>query len=306
LLAAAAAGLWAFSGNLGKYAMHGELGAVSLAQGRTVVAVLCLALYVATLGRHSWRLPRRRLLWLILFGVLLGLVQFAYFAAIERIQVAAAVLLEYLAPALVVAWAWALQARRPSPVTLAAVAAAITGCALVVRAYDPTALSLSAAGVGFGLAAAVTFAGYILVGEHVQEEVPVAPRLLVGFSVALVTLLLLQPPWRFPWGDVDRTALGAVILVGTAGTLLPFSAFMASLRYLDAGRATIVSTLEPVIAGLIAFLWLGETLSWPQVIGVVLVIAAVAGLQLDPQTEAVAGPETALPAVVSQNRPPSS
>jgi drug/metabolite transporter (DMT)-like permease len=238
--------------------------------------------------------PRAVWGWLLLFGALLGLVQFAYFAAIARIQVAAAILLEYLAPALVVAFAWLVQRRPASPTTLVALAAAVGGCALVVEAYDPAALSLSSAGIAFGLLAAATFAGYILVGEHVQTEVPVAPRLLLGFSVGLLVLLVLQPPWRLEAAQLDTRNLVVFAVIGTVGTLLPFSAFMASLRYLDAGRATIVSTLEPVIAGFIAFVWFGETLSPPQILGAILVLGAVAALQTEGPREAIAPPEAAV------------
>ena len=90
-------------------------------------------------------------------------------------------------------------------------------------------------------------------------------------------------------------ALAGVVVVGTLGTLAPFSAFMASLRYLDAGRATITSTLEPVIAGFIAFFWFGERFAPLQLVGAALVIGAVVALQRrSPVDETITGPDAAI------------
>jgi len=297
-LALLAALLWAFSGNLGKVVMDGEVQALTLAQGRTLVAACGLGLYVWARGDLRIRLASGTWLWIFVFGTFLGLVQFSYFAAIERIQVAPAILLEYLAPALVVAFAWLFQGRRASAGTIAAVITALLGCALVVRAFDPDFLELSLPGIGFGLMAALTFAAYILVGEHLQEEVPVAKRLFLGFGVALLVLLLLQPPWQLPAGVWQPGAVAGIVVVGLFGTLAPFSAFMAALGYLDAGRATTVSTMEPVFAGVIAFFWLGERLGPLQILGGLLVVAAVVVLQKeersrpDDPTLAVFDPET--------------
>lgn len=259
--------------------MSGEVQALTLAQGRTLVAATGLGLYVLARGGWPPRLPQHGWWWIFLFGTFLGLVQFSYFAAIERIQVAPAILLEYLAPALVVTFAWVFQGRRASVGTITAVIMALLGCALVVRAFDPAFLKLSLPGVGFGLMAALTFAAYILVGEHLQEQVPVAERLFLGFGVALLLLLLLQPPWQVPAAAFEPRPLLGIVVVGLFGTLAPFSAFMASLRYLDAGRATTVSTMEPVLAGVIAFVWLGEQLGPVQILGGALVVIAVIVLQ---------------------------
>ena len=324
-----AATLWAGSGNIGKFVMQQGVSPLELAQGRTFVAVACLLVYLLALWardraapgrpapadpavgrptdaatdpaagprprRSPFSPPRSAWKWLAGFGLFLGLVQFFYFAAIARVEVAAAILLEYLAPVLVVTFAWLVQRRPVGRATVRSLVAAIAGCALVVRAYDPAALRLSTVGVVFGLGAAVTFAAYILIGEHLQAEVPVPTRLFYGFGVALLVLFVLQPPWRLDGALFSPKALAGVVVVGTLGTLAPFSAFMASLRYLDAGRATITSTLEPVIAGFIAFFWFGERFAPLQLVGAALVIGAVVALQRrSPVDETITGPDAAI------------
>ncbi len=66
----------------------------------------------------------------------------------------------------------------------------------------------------------------------------------------------------------------------TGGTLLAFGLFFVGVNYIRSTRATITSTLEPIAAGIIAFLLLGETLELPQIVGGGLVIASIVLLQL--------------------------
>ena len=287
--------LWGFSGSLSKFVMAAGVTPLAISQGRSVVTAGLLLIYLLAARRPALRVDRRTLAWLVLFGVLLATVQVMYFSAIQRLNVATAILLEYLAPAMVVAFAWIFQGRRATVVTVGALVAALAGCALVVEAYDLEVLSLSGAGVAFGIGAAVSFSGYILTGEHLQSRVGVAPRLFYGFAVSAVTLAFLQPPWNIPAAVVAPRNLALIAAVGVFGTLVPFGCFLAALRYLDAGRATIVSTLEPVVAGVVSFVWFGEAFSLPQLLGAALVIGAVIALQRDrPAEETVAAPEAVI------------
>ena len=293
LLVLATATLWGCSGSLSKYLMQGGVSPIALAQGRSVVTAALLLLYLALAHPSGLRVPRRAWPWLLLFGGFLATVQFTYFSAIERLAVAAAILLEYLSPAMVVTFGWLFLRRRVTRTTVAALVAALVGCALVVRAYDPAVLSLSAAGIAFGVGAAVSFSGYILVGEHLKNDTDVSAQLLYGFAIAGLVLALVRPPWTLPAVVLEPRNLALIIAVGVFGTILPFGCFLASFRYIDAGRATIVSTLEPVVAGVIAWVWLGEVFSAPQMMGAALVIGAVIALQRDrPDDEAVAAPDT--------------
>jgi len=273
--------------------MQGGISPLALAQGRSVVTAVLLVLYLVIIRPHGLRVPRRSWLWLLLFGVFLSTVQVTYFSAIERLTVAAAILLEYLSPAMVVTFGWLFLARRVTRTTVAALVAALMGCALVVRAYDPAVLSLSAVGIAFGVGAAVSFSGYILVGEHLKNHTDVSTQMLYGFAIAAAILALIQPPWTLPAAVFEPRNLALIAAVGIFGTILPFGFFLASFRYIDAGRATIVSTVEPVVAGVVAWIWLGEGFSAPQMLGAALVIGAVIALQRDrPYDEASAAPDT--------------
>ena len=293
LLVLATATLWGLSGSLSKYLMQGGVSPMALAQGRSVVTAALLLLYLAFARPPVCGYLAGPGCGSSCSASFLATVQFTYFSAIERLAVAAAILLEYLSPAMVVTFGWLFLApsshahdgRRPGR--------RAGGLRLVVRAYDPAVLSLSAVGIAFGVGAAVSFSGYILVGEHLKNHTDVSAQLLYGFAIAAVVLALIRPPWTLPAAVFEPRNLALIAAVGVFGTLLPFGFFLASFRYIDAGRATIVSTLEPVVAGVVAWIWLGEAFSAPQMLGAALVIGAVIALQRDrPDDEAVAAPDT--------------
>lgn len=296
---------WGFSGNLAKFLMQATITPFVLTQARSLVTAVVLLAFLLLTRPSALRLTRTTMLWAAGFGVSLAATQLFYFSAIERLNVAAAILLEYLAPAIVVVYSWLFLRRSVTKSTLGSLVAVLVGSALVVQAYDPRALSLSATGVAFGVGAAIAFSAYILMGEHLQKlGMGVATQLFYGFTLTTVLLMIMQPPWKAAPATFEASNLALLSLVGVLGTLLPFACFFASLRYIDAGRATIVSTLEPVVAGVVAFVWFGERFAGMQFLGAALVIGAIVALQ----REDTAGSEVIVPLEVVgfAEEPPAS
>lgn len=293
LLVVTTATLWGFSGTLGKFLMQGAVTPVTLTMARSLVTAVVLFAYLAVRSPAALRLTRSTAAWAAGFGIALAVTQVFFFSSIERLNVAAAILLEYLAPAIVVIVAWLFQGKNISRVTVVSLITVLFGSVLVVKAYDLEALSLSAAGILFGLGAAAAFATYILVGEHLQRlGMSVSTSLFYGFSLTTLLLSILQPPWKIAPETFLPGNLVLLGIVGLVGTLIPFATFFAALRYIDASRATIVATLEPMVAGVLAFAWFGEVLARPQLLGGALVIAAIVGLQRErPPDEVVVPPE---------------
>ncbi|MHB8870081.1 MAG: EamA family transporter [Thermoleophilia bacterium] len=296
LLVVVTAVFWGFSGSLAKYLMQGAITPLTLTLGRSLITAAALLVFLLVRDPGALRLTRRSAMWAAGFGLSLAITQICYFSAIERLNVAAAILLEYMAPGIVVAFGWLFLKRRVTRITLASLVSVLIGSALVVEAYDTEALSLSGVGVAFGVTAALAFSTYILIGEHLQKlSMGVAAQLFYGFTLTSIVLVLLEPPWTIAPEVYKAPTLALVGVVGVFGTLVPFACFFASLRYIDAGHATIVSTLEPVVAGLVSLVWFGEVFSVPQLIGAALVIGAIVALQRDgPATEAIAAPEFAV------------
>jgi drug/metabolite transporter (DMT)-like permease len=290
LLAAAAAAMWALNGSISRSLLDDGFDAVRLAQLRSAASFLILVAVLAAVRPSLLRVERDEIPALAFLGIAgLAIVHWTYFVAIDRLEIGAALTIQYLAPLVVLVWL-RLHGRRLAPSLWGAVALSVAGCFFVVRAYDANALD------GLGVAAAfgstITFAIYMVGSERAGRRHEPVTTLVWAFGFATLFWAVAQPWWDFPFGDFDtprKALLGAGVVV--IGTLLPFVLMVAALREIPASRAGVVATLEPVLGAVFAWLIHDEALAAPQLAGGLVVIAAVVWVQAHrPDLEAEAAP----------------
>jgi drug/metabolite transporter (DMT)-like permease len=283
LLAMLAAACWATGGLMAKWLFLQtgyQVGASDLSGARAVIAFAMVLAYVVVFKRRDLRIvPRRDLPFLATFGVLgLAMVHFTYFMAIERTNVPTAILLEYLAPILVLVVSVLFLGERFTFALPAGVVLSVTGCALVVGAIGGGGLKVSPSGIAWGLASAVFFAGYTVMGKYATGRFSPWTLLCYGLGAATVFwLVVLGGPASMLRLLADPTRLAVVTTMAFVSTVVPFSAFLHALTYIDATKASITATLEPVLAG-IAVLFIPamyQPMSALQLAGAALVLAAV-------------------------------
>ncbi|MFC7936985.1 DMT family transporter [Streptomyces sp. NPDC057387] len=243
------------------------------------------ALVMLPLAVRHRALLRRRPALVAGYGLLaVAGVQACYFAAISRIPVGVALLVEYLAPALVLGWVRFVQRR---PVTRAAalgVVLAVGGLACVVEVWS--GLGFDALGLLLALGAACCQVGYFVLsdqGSDAGDEAPdplgvIAYGLLVGAAV----LTVVARPWSMDWSvlagtaSMDGTSVAAALLLAwivLIATVLAYVTGIVAVRRLSPQVAGVVACLEAVIATVLAWVLLGEHLSAPQIVGGVVVLA---------------------------------
>src|SRR5436190_17980842 len=169
VLVAVGATMFALGGNLARYMLDDGVSATRLSQLRSAGALVLLAAALAATRPDLMRVRRADLPQLAFLGICgLALVHATYYAAIDRLEIGVALVIQYMAPLLLLLWLRFLHGRRLAPSLWGAVALAIAGCALVVRAYDPGALD--GGGVAYAAGAAVTFAIYIVAAERAGQR----------------------------------------------------------------------------------------------------------------------------------------
>ncbi|WP_458242563.1 EamA family transporter [Streptomyces sp. MAI_2237] len=233
--------------------------------------------------RHRALLRRRPVL-LVGFGLLaVAGVQACYFAALSRIPVGVALLVEYLAPGLVLGWVRFVQRR---PVTRAAalgVVLAVGGLACVVEIW--AGLGFDALGLLLALGAACCQVGYFVLSDQGSDAGEDAPDPLgviaYGLLIGALVLTAVARPWTMDWTVLTGTArmdgdpvpaallLAWIVLVAT---VLAYVTGVLSVRRLSPQVAGVVACLEAVIATVLAWVLLGEHLSAPQIVGGVIVL----------------------------------
>lgn len=287
---ALAAALWAVAAAVARALFDDGVEPLELVQARSLLSAAGLALIPA-----AWKRPdKSRIGRVVALGLCIALVNAAYYIAIQRLAVAVAIVLQYLAPALVVLWTAVTTRKRPAPEVTIGVIAAFAGTILVVELPRGDLGTLDAVGLAAGFAAAFLFASYTLLSEKAGEAYGILAALLRGFLASSAGWIVFQSFRGWPHELFTREHLPLVLFIGLGGTLAPFILYLWGVQRVRAERATIASTLEPVLVALFAWLWLGQSLSPMQVGGGLLIIAAVLSLQLRRSSPQVPGPDAAV------------
>lgn len=284
-----AAALWGTMGLFARLAYAAGAAPLETVSARAAIAFLALGLL------HVGR-PRRlavspaSLPFFALFGaVSIALFYWLYFAALERVPLGVAAALLYTAPAFAVLLARAVFHEALTGRKLLVLAAALTGAALVTGAAGAAlgllrgaaasaaaGKALGIAGMLLGLGAGVTYALFTLFGKRATERFDAVRTVFWAMGFGALLLGLLAPPWRVlvehPGAIVPILALS---LFSTLGANL---LYIGGLRRLEAGVASLLATIEPVVAALLGWIWLGERLGPGQLAGIGLILVGAATL----------------------------
>jgi len=286
LLAIGAAVLFAVNGNVSKVALENGISSLELVSMRSAGTALILLVITALRSPTALRVGRRELGFLALYGLTgIAMVQWLYFVAIQRLPVGIALLFEYTAPLMVALWVRFVQKGPVKSRLWLGLACALGGLALVAQFWkgmtlDPIGL-ISAVGAGAALAC------YYLMGEHGQRERD--PISLMGFSFGFSAILwAIVSPWQeFPFSQLTHTVdlpgslpggapLWVMVLwIIVLGTVTPFLLVLFAVARLGPTRVGLIGMLEPVGAGMIAWVLLGESLKTVQIVGTVIVLVGI-------------------------------
>lgn len=255
---------------------------------RITVAAVLLVPVVAVVRPRALRFGRGDL-WLLLGYGVLGVagVQLLFFVAVARIPVGVAMVLVNLAPALVALWVQVMRRTRlPGPVWLG-IGLAVAGLALVAQIWQGAELDML--GVVAGLGSAICSAGYFLLGEHGVSRHDSVGFTAVGLAIGAVVVLLCTPLWTLPSQPFAATAvLGGstapvwlvLLVLAVAGTVLPYLAGLRALRDLPSALGSVLAVTEPLIAAVLAWVLLGQSLGLMQMAGAVIMLSGAIVVQL--------------------------
>lgn len=273
--------LFGFNGNLSRLLFDDGVSPVTLVELRMLIGGLCLLVVLLTGRRQELKVPRRSLGWILGFGVFLALVTYTYFVAISRMPIAIALVIQFSASAWMVLGETLWRRHIPSIHVLVALGLTFGGIVLVTGVWRLSFGGLDSIGLLFANLAVLAYIGYLLLGRRIGYDVPPLTSTSFGALIAAGIWLIVQPPWVIPANTWTPHHLLLILLVGTLGMAIPFSLTLGSLRRIDATRVGIVSMLELVAAGVIAYFWLGQHLDGWQLTGCLCVLVGVMVLQYE-------------------------
>lgn len=324
IVAVVAAASFGLSGAFIKPLLESGWSPAAAVSARVLIGGVVLAPFAALALRGRWDTlwrGRWRLLGMALVGV--AGTQVLYFAAIERIPVSTAILIEYLAPVVLVLLVWVRTRRAPRWMVLAGSAVAIAGLLLVVAPGGGH--GLDAVGVALAVTAMLGCAGYYVIAARPADGLPPVALAAVGLLLGGVALLAVSAtgllPFVVSFRDVELFGGLApwwvpLAVVGVLATALAYAAGVTAAGLLGSRLSSFAGLLEVVAATIYAWLLLGESLDALQLVGGVLILAGIALVRAEPdpapapaptlpaRSEAAKGTSLSLSAAESDNSVP--
>jgi drug/metabolite transporter (DMT)-like permease len=281
-----AALLFGANGSVTKVVLESGLSATQVTLFRTLGSFLIAGALLLVLDRRAFRLPLKQIGVMAVLGVFgMALLQVTYAVAVQLLPVGIALLLEYLAVLVVAVIAFVFFKERVRPRLWVAIGLVLVGLVVVAQIWSST---LDPFGVLMALAAAATLSIYFLVGER---QVAATSPLVVAFWTSGFAALF----WAFfsGWWELQPAVLAhPVSLTGNLegvvlplwlvlawlvvmGSFLPFLLSFAAIGRLRATAAGVVASSEVIFAFVVAWIWLGEQLSFTQLLGAAVVLTGI-------------------------------
>lgn len=281
--------VFGLSGSFAKALLESGWSPGAAVTARLTGAALILAIPALLALRGRWHQLRDNWVTIGLFGLIgVAACQLFYFNAVARLSVGVALLLEYLAPVLIVLWLWAASRKRPRISTIGGTLLSLAGLVLVLDLTG--AVKIDVVGVLWGLAAAVCLAMYFFITAKKNDSLPPIVLASVGLMVGAAVMWLaaatgLLPmafatadtqlgPWIAPWW----VALAGLVILAT---VLAYVSGIMAARALGSKVASFVSLTEVLFAVVWAWLLLGELPGAIQLLGGLLIVGGVVLVRLD-------------------------
>ena len=278
---------WGISASLGRAAFTGRLlppgsgidrvSPIVLSQARTTFS--CLAVLIGLMAVRGWR--QLRLPWIdcVRLGML-GLAGVAasnyfYYLAIQRTNVATAIIVQYTAPVWVLLYMVLRGIERPTVSKMISVVLALLGIALVIGILGSGKIQLDPGGVIAALIASFSFAYYNVDGHNILIKRDRWTVLLYTTLAASLFWMIFNPPGEIVAAHFSAAVWLFLVVFAVTSVLIPFPFYFAGLEHLKPTNAIIASCLEPVFTILIAAITLREIVRPLQAIGILMVLSAI-------------------------------
>ena len=288
LFIAIAAIFWGISATVAKFLFTKAYDPLIIVQMRVTIACCILVTYFAIRNRSILRIQVRDIPMFLFVGIC-GVAgsNYFYYAAIKESNVALAILLQYLAPILVMLYATFIQKEAITRFKFLALSFSVIGIFFAIGGYNPELLEANRTGVILALLAAVSFSIFNIGGKPLTRKYSVWTTLIFVLMGASLFWIVVNPPQSILRAGYESVDWMNFLLISTISILIPHGCYFFGLHYIQPSRAIITSTLEPVVAIVTEWIFLQGTMTPVQIFGGVLVVGAIVLLQRAPHKEEV-------------------
>lgn len=265
-----------------------HMSAFRLAQIRAISAFSILFIFAVIFRRELLRITKKEIPLAIAYGIIgFALVNVGYFLGIERgLPLGLVLVIEFTAPIWIALWIKYIRKGFVARDMWLAIALSLLGLILLTKIWDGFEFDLL--GLAGALGSAFALTGYFLIGKKFGANRHPIGSTIIGLSVASLFWLLVLPVWNFPTevfsmkmnihGYFSGTLFpgwSLLLWIVVMGTIVPYLFGISGLRLLSESKSSVLGMLEPVLAGALAWLWLGQSWDAIQLIGAVVVLVGI-------------------------------
>jgi len=259
-----------------------------LAQVRAIGTFFLLFLITFIQDRKSLKAERREIPTLIFYGIFgYAMVQLGYFIGISRgVPLSLVLILEFTAPIWIVLWIKFVRKTEVAKDMWVAIALALFGLILVAKVWQGFAFDLI--GTLGAIGAAMALAIYFLMSQSLGTKRSAQAMVVWGMGFAGLFWSLVLPIWNFPteiftteinlqgrFSDYSAPGWLLIAYIIIFGTIVPYLFVVGGIRRLSASTSSVIGMLEPVIAGIFAWIWLSQSWSAIQLAGGAIVLIGI-------------------------------
>lgn len=267
--------LWGFLGLFVRGLSDLGMSPMQMTCLRYMVMAIALGVFMLLRNRRLFRVDARSLMVMVAIGVFgSSLNSVCYFASMERISLSLSTVLQYLSPFMVVLLSIPLFGERLTKNKILALIMAFIGCIACTGVLSSSAID--GVGIALGAISGLFYSVYTLGSRMVTDRYSVVT---ISFYSALMACLVLIPFSDIPSAiDMTISSMDALLLVlglGLLMTLTTFGLYMYGIKGLGAGKASIITFLEPVAATALGLIVYGEDITIGIITGMGLVLASL-------------------------------
>ena len=278
---------FALGGVAAKVLREADMDAFRLTQIRSTGAGLILLAFAIIKGKDQLRARKEEIKDLLLFGIIgVAAVTSFYFFAIKYLFVSVALIIEFTASIWIALYLKFVKKKHISPIMWLGIACAFFGLLLVSQIWSGSTLHPLGVAVAFADAFALSY--YFITAERLTQTRTSLSLMTWGIGVAAIFWAIILPWWNFPFeyltqsfsleGNLsDYSAPGWVLILWiiVIGTVIPYLLTVTGIRELSAGTSSVIGMIEPIFAGVIAWIILNEALNGIQLIGCAVVLFGI-------------------------------
>lgn len=276
LLVLGAGFLWGSLGIIGKYLYRYGIEPLTVVTFRALFTFIGLFLIGLFKSPRNLKINRSDLPFFCGFGLVSVAIFYGlYFFTVKLTDVASSAVLLYTAPAFVGLLSAKLFGEKISRQKIISLILTFCGCLFVVKAYDFAHLRLSYLGILTGIGSGFTYALFSIFSKKGLEKYDEVIVLFYAFGFGTFFLTLVNNPLKSIRAGYPCAVWVLLATLALFPTLIANYLYTAGLKYVEASRASILATVEPVVAVILAYILLGESLELLQLLGILLVLAGV-------------------------------